>query len=449
MHMSSLARASCAVVGGAALVLAGSPAVAADPGKHKDDDHRVVVDGLNNPRQLNWSADLKTLVIAEAGRGGTTCVPDMGCSGPTGAVTLVKKPHQKRAVAVREVQGFQSFAGPDGSFAVGSNGADALETLDEGFIIAGSDFDSPPMQGGAMLVAISESPGNHLIIDFADLAAAERTQNPDKRQIESNPYAILFVDPTPKGPIGVDGYALVADAAANTVWKVEPDLSYEPPASTGCFTEQAATNPAFDWSQCFKVAITPWAVFEPTSDLAYPGPNATEAELEAYQASRDPEFVPTSLATDKKGHVYVGGLGSEVAGAAEVVHFTADGDEVERFTGFTGITGVAVHGHHLYVSQLFGDTPPMPEGETPAAEAPTTQGVPGSIVKTDRRDTDSERYAVDVPLPAGLAADHKGRLYASVNSVAPSGGIAQSPFGPVGGGAVWEIDWSDAELVED
>jgi len=444
MHMSPLARASCAIVGGAALVLAGSPAVAAD----KDSDHRVVVDGLNNPRQLNWSSDLKTLVIAEAGRGGTACVPEVGCSGPTGAITLVDRPHKKHAVAVRAVQGFRSFAGPDGGFAVGSNGADALETLDEGFIIAGPDLGSPPEESAAMLLAVGEQPGSYLIIDFADLAAAERTQNPDGRQIDSNPYAILFVDPTPKGPIGVDGYALVADAAANAVWKVEPDLSYEPPASTGCFTEQAATNPDFDWSQCFKVAITPWAVFPVTSVLPYPGPNATKAQMDAYFAGRDPEFVPTSLATDKKGHVYVGGLGSGVAGAAQVVQFTAAGEEVTRFTGFTAITGVAVRGHHLYVSQLFGPTPPMPEGETPADEAPTTEGVPGQIIKTDRRDTDAERYAVEVPLPAGLAVDRKGRLYASVNSIAPAGGLADSPFGAVGGGAVWEIDWSDAELVE-
>ena len=58
-----------------------------------------------------------------------------------------------------------------------------------------------------------------------------------------------------------------------------------------------------------------------------------------------------------------------------------------------------------------------------------------------------QRWAIDVPLPAGLASDGR-RIYASVNSVAPAEGLAGGPFGAVGGGAVWELDFSDAYLVE-
>src|SRR5687767_12961104 len=35
--------------------------------------HVVVADGLENPRQLNWSGD--TLLIAEGGQGGDNCAP--------------------------------------------------------------------------------------------------------------------------------------------------------------------------------------------------------------------------------------------------------------------------------------------------------------------------------------------------------------------------------------
>lgn len=60
--------------------------------------YTVVVRGLDNPRQLAWAADGRTLLVAEAGRGGTEdCGPAVGpffpvCSGSTGAVTLIRHP---------------------------------------------------------------------------------------------------------------------------------------------------------------------------------------------------------------------------------------------------------------------------------------------------------------------------------------------------------------------
>jgi hypothetical protein len=278
------------------------------------------------------------------------------------------------------------------------------------------------MRSGSLLVAGTEEDGQKYAIPYADLYAAEAAQNPDGAQIESNPYAVLYVDEDRHD--APDGYALVADAAANTVWKVEPDFS----------TATEESPPEYE--------VTAWATW-PTTVL----PDGTD------DPAGPAEFVPTSLTADEHGNVYVGGLGSIRPGEASVVQFSADGTELDRWDGFTAITGVAVDHEHLYVSQLFGPTPPMPPGETPAEEAPPTPGkVPGQVVVLHRHQEDAARYAVDVPLPAGLATGRHGEVYAAVNSVATAEGIAEgpmNPFGAVGGGAVWELDFSDAYRLDD
>src|SRR4051794_35358203 len=77
-----------------------------DHGGGRVDEPVVVVDGLDNPRQLSWAGD--TLLVAEAGSGGE-CVPlppgdeeapapPEGspaaelCAGDTGAITAVEHP---------------------------------------------------------------------------------------------------------------------------------------------------------------------------------------------------------------------------------------------------------------------------------------------------------------------------------------------------------------------
>ena len=72
----------------------------------------VVADYLNNPRGL----DLRhgTLYVAEAGRGGDTCIGDtpeeQTCVGLTSAITRVRHGHQRRIV-----RGLLSAAGPAAS----------------------------------------------------------------------------------------------------------------------------------------------------------------------------------------------------------------------------------------------------------------------------------------------------------------------------------------------
>lgn len=408
----------------AVVVLAGPLPAALAHGDDRPSGPRVVAEGLDNPRQLNWDQD-GDLVVAEAGRGGTECA-ETRCMGSTGAVTLIEDPHRDTPTVSTAVEGLLSVAGPDGTFAEGAAGADATDVEGQ-YIIAGYDperFDLavPTARGAAMLVAGTEENGKEYLIPYADLQAAEEELNPDGAQVDSNPYAVLYVDED--DDVSPDGYALVADAGANTVWKVEPDFS----------TATEESPPEYE--------VTAWATW-PTSVL----PDGTD------DPAGPAEFVPTSLTADQHGNVYVGGLGSIRPGEASVVQFSADGTELDRWDGFTAITGVAVDHEHLYVSQLFGPTPPMPPGETPAEEAPPTPGkVPGQVVVVHRHQEDAARYAIDVPLPAGLASGRHGEVYAAVNSVATAEGIAEgpmNPFGAVGGGAVWELDFSDAYRLQD
>ncbi|MET0765970.1 MAG: ScyD/ScyE family protein [Blastococcus sp.] len=372
----------------------------------------VVAEGLDNPRQLNWGSE-DTLLVAEAGSGGDTCVTPPGpdsaplCAGLTGGITAIEESDDRNATAKRVVDGLFSLAGADGSFAIGSNGADATDVPGEYVVAEGNIpfFPLPPeitgAPGGETLahLLVVGTDGEQFVLPYTDLNAAEEELNPDGAQIESNPYAVLVVDPTPHGPVAADGYALVADAAANAVWKIEPDFGAVP---EDCVDEECI--PPFD--------LTVFA--------AYPTPPDDEVT---------PEFVPTSLATDRKGNIYVGGLGSEQPGAAQVVKYTADGEEIRSWDGFTAITGLAVDesGEHVYVSQLFGSDP----------EAPPT-GAPGNVLEVDVES--GEQSTVDVPFPAGLAVDDDGNVFVAAYSVAPAEGVAESPETPAfPGGQVWKI----------
>jgi hypothetical protein len=135
-------------------------------------------------------------------------------------------------------------AGPNGAFALGANGADALAGEDAVYLVAQSPglafaetFDQGDNDQGLYLVADADRledlppedeevpdlvvlPGGDFAFLAADLYEAEARLNPDTAQVESNPYAVVFVEEDPE--VEEDGYALVADAAANAVWKVLP-----------------------------------------------------------------------------------------------------------------------------------------------------------------------------------------------------------------------------------
>ncbi len=372
----------------------------------------VVVDHLNNPRQLSWDGRPgRSLVIAEAGAGGSAPCIDTpegtSCVGLTGSVSVVDRPGRVEGSEPRRVlTGLASAAGPDGSFATGSDGAVLTDVPGEALVVETWSPSIPPDavfpgsdQFGYLLVGDTNA---NTAFPYANIAAAEQAQNPDGAQIDSNPYGVLYRGSRDDGT----SQALIADAAANTVWLVTPDF------------ENLDEN-----------GVPPYEI---TVFATWPTPPNDE---------ETPEYVPTSLATDRDGNIYVGGLGSLAPGQATVSKFSADGQPLQQWTGFTAITGLAVdpHGSTLYVSQLFGADGP-PSGP-PAAEgaAPTEPpAAPGSVVKVNTEDGTFQSQ--DVPFPAGVAVDSQGSVYVSAYSTSDADGTAASEQGPaLPAGQVWKI----------
>jgi sugar lactone lactonase YvrE len=130
------------------------------------------------------------------------------------------------------------------------------------------------------------------------------------------------------------------------------------------------------------------------------------------------DFVPTSLAQDAQGNIYVGALAGEAGGEGRVVKLDPSGKTVlKTWTGLTTVTGVAVgKDGSVYASELFGGS----------------ESAPGDLVKISPNGT---RTVVTVPFPAGVAVDAADNVFVSAWSVATDAG-----FGPPNSsGQIWRL----------
>jgi hypothetical protein len=186
-----------------ALTLFGAPFnVAADP------DYEVVASGLDNPRGLAFGPE-GALYVAEAGEGGDACgIPGpegLACYGPTGAVTRIVDGEQERVAtglssfALQDEPGHNAFGPHDISFQ-GRGGA---------YVAVGACFAAGLSDSCGQLVKVAAS-GKWRAV--GDILSWELENNPDNRNPgESNPYAIL----------ALPGERIVADAAGNTLLRVD------------------------------------------------------------------------------------------------------------------------------------------------------------------------------------------------------------------------------------
>jgi hypothetical protein len=392
-----LSRAALvAVAAGCMVVGVTTPAGANAAQNSHSDPHKsagpvVVVSGLNNPRELSLvSGDV--LLVAEAGKGGTLATftgPEGGTNGLgfTGSISAVLGPafahgqHPHRIVTGLLSAGAAAASpnGPVGSGALGPDGVSAT-SLSNIAIIETTFGPATPAAvkrfDGHLLTAHAYGP----VRAVANITGFEMRHDPDGMGVDSDPYGVL----------AYRGGWLVADAAANDVLWVDRHGHISvfhkfPNVTTGACAAQ----------------------FDPTA--TFPGCN----------------FVPTSLATDRWGNVYVGGLSSLTPGEAKVVKLDDDGRLRNTWGGFTSVTGVAVgHDGALYVSQLF------------AAEAhpalPILQGVLTRI-------SGSQRTNVDVPFPAGVAVDSHNNVYVSAFSILPDTGAGVPGVTMDTSGQVWRL----------
>lgn len=265
--------------------------------------HKVVVTGLDNPRQLAWGNN-GSLLVGEAGHGsykakncssggpeGETCI------GRSGKITRIAHPAKTtNRKPNRIAKGFASGASPDGTFAVGSDGVDQGR---KGRIFVQETYAPPDVLPGGLG---GRQVGKLLTLDksvVANVSAYEHRHNPDGEQIDTDPYAVL----------ALRHRQLVADAAADAILAVRHG----------------------------KVSL--WALLPGDTDKVDP--------------------VPTSLTVGPNGHIYVGTLYSLAPKQAHVLEFSRSGKLLSSRGGFTSVTGIAVRPNgNLFVSELFAGCPP-------------------------------------------------------------------------------------------
>jgi hypothetical protein len=281
--------------------------------------HKVVVSGLDNPRQLAWS-NSKALLIAEAGHGsykdkncsaggpeGTICI------GRTGKITRIASPAtttNTNAESYRIARGFLSGASPDGTFAVGSDGVDQGN---QGRIYVQETYAPPDIlpqgiggrQSGKLLTLKKDI--------VASITAYERNHDPDGEGFDSDPYAVL----------ALKNGQLSADAAGDDILKVRH------------------------------------------------GKKSLWALLPGDTAKVDP--VPTSFSKGPNGRIYVGTLYSLQPHQARVLRYNRSGEFMRSWGRFTSVTGVAVRRDGtMFVSELFTGCPPD-----------DANCIPGRVVRVD------------------------------------------------------------------
>jgi hypothetical protein len=353
--------------------------------------HDVVASGLNNPRQIDQGAG-GTLLVAEAGRGGTSCMgqgEESLCFGTTGAITRISNLDRSNPTSRRIVTGLISGSGPDGSFAGGATGVED-NTRGQIQIVFNGGF--PPVTGlpdqiGKLLTFTErKAPLTSRLVTTTDISKVETDfNNPDRYvdpergpELDSNPYGSLSLN---------DGRTIVADAAGNDLVEVMPNGT-----------------------------ARPWVIFPQYGN----------------EGSR--QATPTSLTLGADGYIYVGTLAHEEFGAARVWKITQSGQIVGFFgadagalrrtdRGLTTIVGLDVaRNGDIYVSELFaGDDP---------------EGIPGKLTRIDPRT--GRTSSVNVPFPGGVTFGKDQQLYVSAFSVATADGMGF----PGSSGQIWRVPLS-------
>lgn len=314
----------------AALALVLAPAAQAAPAYTS----RVLVNNLANPRGLLFRGD--QLLVSEAGSGGpaqpgsSNCITSGAlttlCPGPTGALGSWNLTNQ---TYTRVLTGLPSLAQTNGTEGTGladlANGGPTGLLGIFGFG-ANPNLLTPSLPGNnlfAQVVSIDLSTST--LQPRANLAAYEQDNNPDGRDLNSNPYAVEVFG----------GKLYATDAGGNTLLT----LGLTPNPSDGLLPIESA----------FPFPLIPLTPPPPS------GPNTASA-------------VPTGLTVNSATNTLLIGEFSGypfVPGSASVYAKGGGSDPLLSLTGFSTITDLAADaGGNTYIlefsSRLFG--PPSTGG---------------------------------------------------------------------------------------
>src|SRR5215218_8026908 len=178
-------------------------------------DVSVVMSGLDNPRGMEFGPQ-GALYVAEAGRGGGPGAPSFVLRGTplyygeTGAISRLWKGEQQRVAS-----GLPSIAQVNGNEGAGPSDI-AFNGVGNAYVTVGFGAD-PSLRGalgpaGAGFAQLVQLKPNGNWGQVADLGTYERTANPDGRQIDSNPFAVLA---SPGGEV------VAVDSGANSLLRVD------------------------------------------------------------------------------------------------------------------------------------------------------------------------------------------------------------------------------------
>jgi len=342
----------------AAMLLAVLPtAVSAHP-KMASGTITVIAKGLNNPRGLAIAAD-GSIYVAEAGSGGKgPCVK--GESGPTcfGLTGAIARIHQGKVSRI--VTGLPSVAGSNGSESSGPFDLTVAADGSMNLTIQGVDRATPQSFGkaGALLqhlVRVEVGGTPHAI---ANLYSYETVNNPDGREINSDPCALVTQGTR----------EIVADAAANDLLAVD---------ATGNVS---------------TLAVLPSRIVM--------GPGGKQIPMET---------VPDALAVGPDGAYYVGELTGFPfpVGGARIYRVQPGNKPTVYATGFTNIISLAFGpDHSLYVLEIFKGGLGKVDPKKPAS----TLGAVIRLAPDGTRTTIADRGLV---APTGLAVSATGEIYVS------------------------------------
>ena len=327
----------------------------------------VVVNGLDNPRGLNFDT-FGRLYIAEAGRGGDgPCGPGpegTRCYGASGAITRWSP---RTGNVERVATGLPSLATETaGEFAAGPHDID-FDPFGFAYLTIGFGGDPTTREStfgpnGRRFARELLLLPNSQTVRIEDLGNFEAANNPTGDEIDSNPYGIL----------ARFGRQIIADAGANDLLQVRLGR-----------TSVLATFP----------------------NRTVPGPTGDPVSMDA---------VPTTVAIGPGGDYYVGQLTGFPfpVGGANVYRVPArGGTPTVHASGFTHIVDIAFgRDGTLYVLEI---------AKNGLLAAFGANDWTGALIKVRRNGTRTELAEGVLTAPGGIAIGRDGALYVTNNSIYP------------------------------
>lgn len=303
----------------------------------------LVASGLNGPRGITVDAE-GSIFIAEVGAGGDEMIDTPEGEMPFGMTSGVRVLWADDGTLEMGLSYLPS--------AGGTAGASGVAVGEYGWVAVNGGAPEIPFTAALLKVDLETA----RILEYVDLFSYEAANNPDGNEIDSNPVSV---------DVAADGTVYVTDSGANTVYK---------------YTEA-------DGLQVFHV----W-----------------------------PENpVPTDVALADDGTVYVSFLspGEMAPGTARVEQLSVEGEVIATFEGLTALTGITIANGEIYAVSL---TVGM------GAEGPG----PGQVVHVTA--DGNEVVADGLMLPYGIATDNDGNLLVTTGAAflpPGTGAVVRIPLG--------------------